>query len=298
VALLSPIAFASGIVASGQPLGAQELLALVTTQGVLAYICFVLLLGTGLLAMRAASARESLVGLAPGGVPEDLFRRIASVRGPLAATAVVVAVVIAGGWLRYGPLPPLASLPLLSVYLLPILTFVWVYLSILVDLDRLGRLPLALDVFPQDRTLGLGALGSLASTGFGLLLVAVVPLMLVAIDEPVTLGISLVVVALTVGIFVLSMVRLHRQMSAAKDRHVAEARRLYAEAYAPIREEPNFETLAARSSALSAAQSLDERAHGLPTWPIDEGTVRFLAVVISGVVTSLVVRGLFAAIGA
>jgi hypothetical protein len=94
------------------------------------------------------------------------------------------------------------------------------------------------------------------------------------------------------------MVRLHRQMSAAKDRHVAEARRLYAEAYAPIREEPNFETLAARSSALSAAQSLDERAHGLPTWPIDEGTVRFLAVVISGVVTSLVVRGLFAAIGA
>jgi len=122
--------------------------------------------------------------------------------------------------------------------------------------------------------------------------------MLVAIDEPVTLGISLVVVALTVGVFVLSMVRLHQQMSAAKDRYVAEARRLYAEAYRPIRIRPNFETLESQSRALSAAQSLDERAQGLPTWPIDEATVRFLAVVLTGVLTSLVVRGLFSAIGA
>jgi len=33
------------------------------------------------------------------------------------------------------------------------------------------------------------------------------------------------------------------------------------------------------------------------TWPIDEGTVRFNAVIISSVVTSLIVRALFAAVG-
>ena len=53
----------------------------------------------------------------------------------------------------------------------------------------------------------------------------------------------------------------------------------------------------AQASALGAAQSLDERAHSLPTWPIDEGTVRFIAVIVTGVLTSLVVRALFAAVG-
>jgi hypothetical protein len=33
------------------------------------------------------------------------------------------------------------------------------------------------------------------------------------------------------------------------------------------------------------------------TWPIDESTVRFMMVVITGVVTSLVVRALFGALG-
>ena len=53
-----------------------------------------------------------------------------------------------------------------------------------------------------------------------------------------------------------------------------------------------------QASALRAADSLDQRAHGLPTWPIDESTSRFMVVIVTGVVTSLVVRGLFAAIGA
>jgi hypothetical protein len=102
---------------------------------------------------------------------------------------------------------------------------------------------------------------------------------------------------MTVAVFVLSMWRLHRQMAAAKARYVAATRRLYADAYAPIREQATVETLEKHASVLSAAQSLDERAHNLLAWPIDEGTLKFMAVVVTGVVTSLVVRGLFAAIG-
>jgi hypothetical protein len=296
VPLLSPIVFGTAIRLSGRPLGTPEFIDLVATQATLAYACFVALAGVGILGRRAVEAERELDGLADGDAPRDLFRGVGSVRGPLALTGVVVLIISAGGWAQYGPLPPLAALPLLIVYLVPILTFVWAYLTILADVDRLGRRPLALDLFPQDRTLGLERLGSLASTGLGLLLLAVVPVLLAGADEPVTLAIGLAIVASTVGVLVLSMWRLHRQMAAAKARYVATARRLYAEAYAPVRTRPDVETLEARAAVISAAQALDERAHGLPTWPVDEGTLRFVIVVVTGVVTSLVVRALFSAL--
>jgi hypothetical protein len=130
-----------------------------------------------------------------------------------------------------------------------------------------------------------------------LVLIAAIPVLLAGSDEPGTLAISLTLVIGVVAVYALSMWRLHRQMAAAKARYVAQARQLYADAYAAIRVRPDVETLEASSSALSVAQSLDERAAGLPTWPIDEGTARFVAVVITGVITSIIVRALFAAIG-
>ena len=200
-----------------------------------------------------------------------------------------------GGWARYGPLPPLASYA--PLYCLPILTFIWLYLAILVEIDRLGRRPLVLDSFPQDPTLGLERLGWVASVGLGLVLVAAAPVMLAASDEPVTLAISLTIVATAVGIFFLSMWRLHRQMAGAKVRFVGIAQGLYATAYEPLRSDQTATTLEAQASALAAAQALEERARNLLTWPIAQGTLRFIAVVVTGVVTSLVVRGLFAALG-
>jgi hypothetical protein len=193
--------------------------------------------------------------------------------------------------------PPLVALPLVIVYSVPILTFVWVYLTILLDLDRLGRQPLSLEGFPEDRTLGLEDVGALASTGLGLLLIASVPVLLAGADQPVTFGISIAIVAFAVGIFVLSMWRIHRQMVKARDGFVRFTRGLYADAYAPIRKDPMVEVMEAQSAALRVAQSLDERANNLLTWPIDEGTVKFIAVVITSVVTSLIVRALFAAVG-
>jgi hypothetical protein len=297
VPLISPFVFATAIRLSGDALTTPDFLNLLATQTVLAYACFVLLWGGGLMARQAAILQQDLARLETADPSTDLFDGIGSVRGPLVLTTIVVAISSANGWVTYGPAPPLAALPLLFVYMTPIMTFVWVYLTILSDFNRLGRKPLALDQFPEDRTLGLEQLGSLASTGLGLLLVAAVPVLLAGSDEPVTLGISLAIVAMTVAIFVLSMWRLHRQMAAAKARYVALARRLYADAYAPIRGEASVERLEAQASALRAAQSLDERANNLLTWPIDEGTLKFIAVVITGVVTSLVVRGLFAALG-
>lgn len=297
VALISPLVFVPAIRASGNAFEGGDVANVLATQAVLAYACFVLLWGVGVLASQAADLRLELAGLEVGKASADLFGGIGSSRGPLALTVIVVAISSANSWARYGPLAPLVSLPLLFLYMLPILTFVWVYLTILVDVNRLGRRPLVLDRFPEDRTLGLGKVGALAATGLGLILLAAVPVLVAGSDEPVTLGVSLAIVALTIAIFVLSMWRVHRQMSAAKARYVAITSRLYADAYAPIRESTDVETLKASATALSAAQSLEERAHNLQTWPIDEGTLRFVVIVITGVVTGLIVRGSFAALG-
>jgi hypothetical protein len=295
--LVSPFVFGTAIRASGTEFGSQDFFDLLISQAVLAYACLIMLVGCGLLAARAEAVKGEMARLSLDETVTDLFKGVGSVRGPLFLTAVVVAIVSASGWARYGPLPPLAALPLLIVYIVPIMTFVWTYLIVLGEINQVGGRRMALDLFPQDRTLGLDGIGSLASTGLALVLVAAVPVMLSASDNLATLGISLAIIALAIGVFVLSMWRVHRQMVAAKARYVAIARRLYAGAYEPVRVVGSVETLEAQSSALSAAQSLEARAHALPTWPIDEGTLKFMAVVVTGVVTSLIVRGLFAALG-
>jgi hypothetical protein len=297
VPLLAFVVFVTTIRASGGLVSERDATQLLLTQGVLAYVCLILLVGAGALARRAEAVRRDVDELVGDNLSAPLFGRVSSIVGPLVLTAGTVLVVTVGGIDKYGLLPRLTGLLILAAYLLPIATFVWVSVVILVDLDRLGRHRLALDAFPQDRTLGLEELGGLASGALGLLFAAVVPVMLVAADEPVTFIISLVIVAVTLVAFVLSMWRLHLQMAAAKNRHVDAARRMYADAYAPVRAKPNLDTLEAQSNVLRVAQALDDRADGLPTWPIDEGTMRFLIVVITGVITGLVVRGLFAAIG-
>lgn len=296
VPLVSPLVFASAARISGEPLLTAEFVDRVATQVGLAFATFVLLVGTRIVARRAADVEPTLARLDPdrAGVR---FGRLSSISAPLVLAAVVAVVVSVGGFASYGPVPPLAALPLLFAYLVPIMTFVWVDVVILLELDGLGRRPLALVTFPEDPSLGLEDVGSLASTGLGLLLIAVAPILVVGSDEPVTLGISLAVVAVVVGGFVLSMYRLHRQLAAARRTYRAFARRLYAEAYEPLRASPTAETLEARAAALRAAEALDARARGVLTWPLDEGAVRFVAVVISSVVTSVIVRALFAALG-
>ena len=297
VPLLSPFIFSTAIRATGRPFTQEAFVGGILTQAGIAWACVVLLWGCGRLATEARSTRDELRRAAPDQVPETIFGAIARRDGPILLTAIVTSIVVVNNWAAFGPLAPLASLPLFVAYMVPIMTFMWVYVAILTDINRLGELPVVLDRFPQDRTLGLGRVGSLASSGLGALFLAAIPILLVGSDEPVTLAISLAVVIAAIGTFALSMWRLHRQMVAAKRRYVANARRLYAEAYAPIREHSDVGSLTAASTALSVAQSLDERAAGLPTWPIDDGTARFVAVVVTGVITSLIVRALFAAVG-
>jgi hypothetical protein len=87
----------------------------------------------------------------------------------------------------------------------------------------------------------------------------------------------------------------HRQLAAAKAGYVGLARSLYAQAYEPVRTKPWLKPLQTQAPALDVAQALVERAERVQEWPIDERATAWVAVVVTGVVTSLLVRLVLAA---
>ena len=219
---------------------------LLISQVVLAYSVGLALWGVGRLMRDARALEPHLIRLTR---PEHRIYPVAG-RATLAVPillAVAIALVNTSSyWVRFGPLPALAVLPFLAIALLPVMTFVWTYLQLLVGLDRLGRARLALDLFPQDRSLGLSAVGSLAFDGFVLLFAGAIPIFVTTSANLSTVVASLALVGVTTTMFFLSMWRVHHQMAAAKESHVAQTRTLYAEAYAPLRATPTVEALTNR----------------------------------------------------
>jgi len=207
-----------------------------------------------------------------GGSTNTSFREVNSVTGPLvlslvSAVAFGVAAYVRDGWeaavLRGG------TWLIVGVALW---TFLWVYGSLQLGLDRLGRRHLRRDAAIVDPTLGLRPLGGVAFIGLWMLLVWFVPVVVTGLPDIVGMAVGGCVLAFTLGTFVFSLWGLHRQMIAVKDEELAAARQLYAEAYAPLRDHATLETLDRQHSLLSAAEALEKRADAIHEWPIDQRT--------------------------
>jgi hypothetical protein len=295
IGAFAPVVLLSAVVLTGAGDRVGSVWDVVTPQIAVAYAVVLSVWGAGRLTTGASALEPQLAMLAPPGrlvhvVPEKL-----TLGAPIALALSLSIVSTAGLWVRYGPVPAVAVAPLVFASVVPIMTFVWTYLQLLLGLDRLGRVPLALDSFPEDRSLGLRDIGSLAFSGFLLLFGVALPIVATSAANVSTVAVSLAVVGGTVAMFFLSMSRLHRQMADAKERHIATVRRLYADAYAPVAASATPETLAMQATMLTAAQGLSERADRILEWPVDEGTTALVAIIATGVVTSVVVRLIFAA---
>ena len=284
--------------ATGIVVETRESLDTALGQAVLSYVILVTLIGTTILVRGVHDLNPVLESIAPSRPTASWFWRMTSVAGPLALTAVGVAASLPSTLAEFGVQVAIVDVFTLGAVLLPITTFVWAYAMLLLGLDRLGRAELQLDDFPQDRALGLWRLGSVAMTGFWVLVVGVTPVLIFAGRDLTTVGTSVTILSVVVGLFVLSMYRLHGQMRAAKARYVAMTHGLVADAYAPVRTSTDLATLQENKPALDAAQALAERAEKLLEWPIDERMVAWMTVVVTGVATSLVVRFVLAAVGA
>jgi hypothetical protein len=94
----------------------------------------------------------------------------------------------------------------------------------------------------------------------------------------------LAVVAAGLAAFVLSLFGLHRQMVEVKAGELTLARELHAQAYGPVRAAHTLEALDEQRSLLSAADSLEKRAHAIHDWPVKEGMCAWVI----GIATSVV----------
>jgi hypothetical protein len=258
-------------------------------QVVLAYVVALLLYGVGRLVDRAASLGPDVEHLMIRRTLSEAPLRLWDVVGPLSLSALVVAAASNGSWQVNGAVPTIVLLPFLALAVIPVMTFAWTYIRLLIGLDSLGRSSLALGSFPQDRSLGLHAIGSLAFSGFLLLAAAVIPA-LVTTGNPTTFVVALVILTVNIPIFFRSMWRLHGQMREAKGGYLREARALYAAAYAPLRIDASVEVLRTQGPVLDAARALEERAERIQTWPIDDGLIALVGFIVAGVASGVVVR--------
>ena len=126
--------------------------------------------------------------------------------------------------------------------------------------------------------------------GLWMVLVLLVPVLLTGLPDVVGVAIGALVLGGSLAAFFLSMVRLHRQMVRVKADELATARRLYAEAYEPVRTAESLEALDSQRQLLSAADALESRARAIHEWPIDEGTVARVITIATSVVAITIGR--------
>jgi hypothetical protein len=216
-------------------------------------------------AIRATTSR-----VLPGDGREP-FREMSSLAGPLAGACMTALAFGISALVRDGWTPALLRGATWFVLGAAIWTFLWVYGSLQLGLDRLGQEHLDAQAVRTDPALGLDPLGGVAFMGLWMFFASLVPLVLTGLPDVVGFSIGVVVLAAGLVVFFLSLLRLHRQMVEVKAAELMIARALYAEAYEPVRAARTLEVLEQQHSLLGAADSLEKRASAIHDWPIDEG---------------------------
>ncbi|HEY3247600.1 MAG TPA: hypothetical protein VGK88_04815 [bacterium] len=300
LAVMPPVMLTYVVRLSGHPAGLEFMLTGLRQAFVLAYMLVLALWAGEKVQHDVEAATPAIAQLTAGNArDEDVppIQGLGGVTGPLVLTAITTAVVTVGLSDLHGWTVALIMIPLEVVINLPLMTLFWSGLALLAGLDRLGRRPLHLDRFPDDPSLGTRPIGGLAATALWIFAAMTVPFLLVSIDNRVSVVIGLVIFLVGIGLFFLSMARLHRQMTAAKHRYLASARALYAEAFEPIKSSWTLTALAERAPLLGAAKALEDRALGIQEWPFDERTNARIVILISSVSLAAISRFVLGSLG-
>jgi cbb3-type cytochrome oxidase subunit 3 len=220
----------------------------------------------------------------PEQAATPVFGGMASTKGPLALTLVFVAVTVWRTAVVGDPWTALRWLPVSVLVNLPLLTAVWVYMALLLGLNRLGRRTLSLTAFPQDLSLGLGEVGRLAFTAFWIYGAGFAPVLVVNFANPLGLLLILGLFLLGVLVFFACQQGLHRQLVAARRHYLEWAGQLYARAYEPIRS-GSLAALGEQAQLLQAAEVIHRRAEAIQQWPFQQRRLVQIAGIVGTVVT-------------
>ncbi len=218
------------------------------------------------------------------------FRAVESVAGPVAVGLVMTVFFNPVDFVRYPDPRTAFLLPVMFAAWLPAETMLWFFGALLVGLNRLGRMPLQLVPFQEDRSLGLRPLGSVAFTGFVIFVVGVLPMGATQWHDPQGAIMHLVFFLGAVALFFASLHRLHTQLVAAKASALQKAHHLYVEAFEPIQARWSLDITVEQSARLNAAESVERRAAAIQEWPLDEGLLARLAAIVTSVVGVILAR--------
>ncbi|HET6948248.1 MAG TPA: hypothetical protein VFJ45_10610 [bacterium] len=227
----------------------------------------------------------------------NLFRGLDSTWGPL-TIALLNAMLFSLPEFLKSPAPATAVLVLANfVSGIPAITFLWMYVVLLLALNRLGTVGLTLRPFQIDRSLGLARFGALAFKVFVLLAAGSIPMAFFGTPDLRTVVVNIGILVGASALLFVSLHRMHRQVVTAKAAYVAQARRLYAEAYASLGTPVSLHALTAQAASLNAAEALERRASTIQEWPLDEGLIARLAAIVTSLTAAILARFLLSRVG-
>ena len=278
--------------------------------GLLVLSLFYVLYGTKFMRSMILKAQPQLVQLLPDELDgyQHAFGRVSSILPPVILT-IVLAGVLAGSALfqisgfANGIVTTFYLVVAYPIFFLAVLTFVWVYVSAIRGLYELGRKPLLLRPYYEDRMLGLRPFGSL-SLLFALVYFAGLALIAYpVVSSLVTLEVLLGLVGIGIIIFFLPLTAIHRAMLAHKQEEeralLKKARTLLDKSGRPV-DGPTIEDTDVSLGAvrdelrrLTAVLALDiDKNHidSLPSWPFDTSILGRLTAILLSVVAIILSR--------
>lgn len=262
------------------------------------YMVLVALWGTARLGREVAALNPTVSRLTHGVMTVgEPFRAVGSVGWPLGLMLIVTLWYSGSAFLRSASVPAALAMVVGFIGWLPLITSGWVAGAMLLGLHRLGGTQLHLTPFEVDRSLGLRPFGSLAFIPLLVYAAAVVPQLFIGVSDMRDAVIALAWLAVIIVFLFASLRRLRRQMLAAKARHVAWARDLYAQALRPVRGEHGLAALRAGAQELLAAEAVERKTAAIQEWPFDESLLRAIAAIVTSMTAAILARLILTRVG-
>jgi hypothetical protein len=272
--------------------GPNELFQRVPGRLLNAYLAIPTIIGTAVIARQIPRVR-GLTGRPPG--PDADWRTWLL---PPAVFIVGFGVATLGGYsAEFGPEKVAGSpamflaLSFIEIFIrIPQATAFWTVVVALTAIAAIDRLP---GTFPEDRSLGLTPVGTLLTSIVVLLAAAFIPSFLFGTESPTDLVSIVLVFVLAMAALLFAVWRVHLLMGAERERIVAAARGRYAPVYRSTLEgKPD-----PKAPSMSTVDALVKGAESIQPWPLDEGMLRVLAIVLTGVTTGIIIRLILFALG-
>ncbi len=234
--------------------------------------------------------KQYVESMSSGKLSVDLSS-LYSLRSLLIVWGVATAAITFAGGVPKSPKEFLSILPWFYFYL-PQATLIWVYAYSMYSVYRMGKLPLGLKPFSEDKTLGLRPFGttSLQLTGIYLTyaMALVTPYVL---ENPSVANMSLLVgiLLLSLVFFPLPLISLRSKLTQAKREKLSWIGPKYTQAIQRV-EASDGPLSAGLSNELSAIKEIQRDIEQIHHWPFDVTAFARLSVVVLSIIAIILAR--------